>query len=75
MQASDVAGLRARGAEAHRAGLSFHDNPMYRSIAGSSTMREYFDWHDGCVAWASGWIDADKGQDQPLQALMRLAYW
>ena len=75
MQPSDLAGLRARGTEAHREGLSFHDNPMYRSGCGFSTVRELFDWHDGCVAWASGWAEADKDQDQPLQALMQLACW
>ena len=75
MQTSDLIGLENSGASARRDGNSYFDNPMFRSAVPLDTERQIYDWHSGCVSWASGWLREDAGRDEALHSLMMVRYW
>ena len=75
MQATDLAGIHQRGRDAQRAGSSFHENPIYSAKVPINTPESLIDWHNCCLAWASGWLAEDAGRDKAMQALLKVKYW
>ena len=75
LQASDLLGIHKRGVADRAVGLGLRDDPLYFSTTPIDTPKQLLEWADWCTAWASGWLEADGGRDEHVQALLMVRYW
>ena len=75
MQPCHLERTRNEGAVARRTNLPFHSNPHLLANSTVATIEETLAWNAVVCAWASGWIQEDRGRDQEVARLAEIAYW
>jgi hypothetical protein len=75
MDQVELAAVRKQGADARRAGASFHSNPHYFAAVPTDKPGQLESWVELCSAWGGGWLEEDAGRTEWLARMMLMRAW